>query len=54
MLNRFGYVDLFNKYSEDMVKESQRYLRQETVKAVRRVNVKQYLSKRRLSKAEEF
>ena len=29
-------------------------MRQETVKAVKRVNVKQYLSKRRLSKAEEF
>ena len=52
MLNRFGYVDLFNKYSEDLVKEAQNYLRQETVKAVKRVNIKQYLSKRRLSKAD--
>jgi len=52
MLNRFGFVDLFNKYSEDVVKECQKYLREETVKAIKRVNIKQYLIKRRLSKAE--
>jgi hypothetical protein len=51
MLNRFGYVDLFNKYSEDLVKEGQEYLRQETVKTLERTNIKQYLVKRRLSKS---
>jgi hypothetical protein len=54
MLNKFGYVELFNKYDEDMVQKAQEYLRKETVKAVKNVNIKQYLSHRRLSKSEEF
>ena len=54
MLNRFGYVELFNKYSEDIVKKAQQYLRNETVAQLKKVNLKQYLSHRRLAKAEEF
>jgi hypothetical protein len=54
MLNRFGYVNLFNKYSDELVNEAQQYLRKETIKAFKKVNIKQYLSRRRMVKAEEF
>ena len=54
IIDKFGYAEIFSKYSDPLLTEAQNYLQSLVVSQLKKLNLKDVIEKRRLTNTDEF